>query len=153
MHATLFCSSLSPGLSATPAPSNSPTISIRLRPRRARWDFPATLSTFPPKAGRPRVPNRFLVHASGGKEKHFAKNADMEFRFEQTAADLNPFVVAGRYRETHQDLPGNQRLRIWSRTDVTFAQLQQAAESLAKTLAVYDSLFATRNNARPPLWI
>jgi hypothetical protein len=62
-------------------------------------------------------------------------------------------VVAGRYRETHQDLPGNQKLRIWSRTDVTSAQLQQAAESLSKTLAVYDSLFATRNNARPPLWI
>jgi hypothetical protein len=100
-----------------------------------------------------RVPNGFLIHASGGKEKHSARNLEMEFRFEQTAADLNPFVVAGRYRETHQDLPGNQKLRIWSRTDVTSAQLQQAAESLSKTLAVYDSLFATRNNARPPLWI
>jgi len=100
-----------------------------------------------------RVPNDFLVHASGGKEKHSAKNSEMEFHFEQTAADLNPFVVAGRYRQTHQDLPGNQRLRIWSRTDVSSAQLQQAAESLSKTLLVYDSLFATRNNSRPPLWI
>jgi hypothetical protein len=37
-----------------------------------------------------QVPNGFLVHASGGKEKHFAKNSDMEFRFEQTAG-LEPF--------------------------------------------------------------
>jgi hypothetical protein len=98
-----------------------------------------------------RVPNGFLVHASGGKQKQSAKNADMEFHFEQTAEDLNPFVVAGRYRETRQDLPGNQKLRIWSRTAVSSTQRQ--AESLLKTLAVYDSLFATRDKARPPLWI
>ncbi len=86
-----------------------------------------------------RVPYGFLVHASGGKEKHFAKNADMEFRFEQTAADLNPFVVAGRYRETHQGLPGYQRLRIWSRIDVTSAQLQQAAsEMISRDTILFD---------------
>jgi hypothetical protein len=100
-----------------------------------------------------RVPNGFLVHASGSKEKHFAKNSDMEFRFEQTAADLNPFVVAGLYLETHQDLQDNQRLRIWSRSDVNSAQLQQVVEALSKTLATYDSLFATRGKSRPPLWI
>jgi len=102
-----------------------------------------------------RVPNGFLVHASGGREKHTSKNVDMEFRFEQTAADLNPFVVAGRYHQTHQDLSGNQKLRIWSRTDVSPEQLQQATEALSKTLATYDSLFATRDKSRPrpPLWI
>jgi hypothetical protein len=100
-----------------------------------------------------RVPNGFLVHASGGKEKHSPKNAEMEFRFQQTAADLNPFVVAGRYRESRPNLPGNEQLRVWSRTDVSRAQLQQATEALSKTLATYDSLFATRDNARPALWI
>ena len=100
-----------------------------------------------------RVPNGFLVHASGGREKHSAKNTEMEFHFEQTAADLNPFVVAGRYRQTRQDLSGNQQLRIWSRTDVSPAQLQQATEVLSKTLATYDSLFATHDKSRPPLWI
>jgi hypothetical protein len=100
-----------------------------------------------------RVPSGFLVHASGGREKHSAKNAEMDFRFEQKATDLNPFVVAGRYRETHPDLPGNQQLRVWSRTDVSRAQLQQATEALSKTLATYDSLFATRGKTRPPLWI
>ena len=100
-----------------------------------------------------RVPNGFLVHASGSKEKHSAKNPEMEIHFEQTAQDLNPFVVAGRYRETRQDLPGNQKLRIWSHSDVSPAQLQQATEALSKTLATYDSLFATRGKSRPPLWI
>ena len=100
-----------------------------------------------------RVPNGFLVHASGGNEKHTAKNAEMEFRFQQTAADLNPFVVAGRYRESRPNLPGNEQLRVWSRTDVSRAQLQQATEALSKTLATYDSLFATRDKARPALWI
>ncbi len=100
-----------------------------------------------------RVPNGFLVHASGGKEKHSAKEAEMEFHFEQTAQDLNPFVVAGRYRETRQDLLASQKLRIWSRSDVSSAQLQQATEALSKTLATYDALFATRGKSRPPLWI
>ncbi len=100
-----------------------------------------------------RVPNGFLVHASGGREKHSAKNSEMEFHFQQTAADLNPFVVAGRYRQTGRDLLDNQKLRIWSRTDVSPAQLQQATEALSKTLATYDSLFATRDKSRPPLWI
>jgi hypothetical protein len=100
-----------------------------------------------------RVPDGFLVHASGSKEKHSARNAQMEFRFEQTAADLNPFVVAGRYRETHQDFPGDQKLRVWSRADVDSAQRKQAAASLSKALATLNSLFATREKSRPPLWI
>ena len=104
------------------------------------------MATGGPRAERISYPRQWA-------RKTFRENSDIEFHFEQTAQDLNPFVVAGRYRETHQDLPGNQKLRIWSRTDVSSAQLQQAAESLSKTLAVYDSLFATRNNARPPLWI
>ncbi len=100
-----------------------------------------------------RVPTGFLVHASGGKEKHSAKNAEIEFRFQQTAADLNPFVVAGRYRESRPSLQGNRPLRVWSRTDVSRAQLQQTTEALSKTLATYDSLFATRDKGRPTLWI
>ena len=100
-----------------------------------------------------RVPDGFLVHASGGKEKHSAKNAETEFRFEQTAADLNPFVVAGRYRETHQDFPGDQKLRVWSRADIDSAQLQQAAAALSKALATLHSLFATRERSAQRLWV
>jgi len=100
-----------------------------------------------------RVPEGFLVHASGGKEKRSTKNTETEFRFEQTAQDLNPFVVAGRYRETHQDLPGNQKVRIWSRVELNPRDLQMAGDSLSTTLARYDSLFGSRGKSRTPLWI
>lgn len=100
-----------------------------------------------------RVPSEFLVHASGGRQKHSARNGETEFRFEQTGEDLNPFVVAGRYRETRKSLSGNQNFQIWSRADLSSGQLQQVAESLSKTLAIYDSLFGARGKSNPPLWI
>ena len=70
-----------------------------------------------------RVPQGFLVHASGVEKKHSATNVEMEFRFEQTAQDLNPFVVAGRYREARQELAGNQQVLIWSRAEVNSQDL------------------------------
>ena len=100
-----------------------------------------------------RVPQGFLVHASGVKKKHSATNVEMEFRFEQTAQDFNPFVVAGRYRETRQQLAGNQHVVIWSRAEVNSQDLQRAGESLSKTLATYDSLFGSRGKSKSPLWI
>jgi hypothetical protein len=100
-----------------------------------------------------RVPHGFLVHASGSKEKHSAKNAEVEFQFVQSAQDLNPFVIAGTYRETRQDLAGNQQIRIWSRTEINLQDLRQAGDLLSKTLATYDSLFGSRGKSRSPLWI
>lgn len=100
-----------------------------------------------------RVPQGFLVHASGGKERHFGEKAEMQARFSQTAEDLNPFVIAGRYRETRQDLPRNQTVRIWSRAELNPSELLQAGDSLARTLAAYDSLLGARGKSRPPLWI
>jgi hypothetical protein len=100
-----------------------------------------------------RVPQDFLVHASHGKEKHSVKNSQVEFRFQQTPADLNPFLVAGRYRETRQDLPNNQGVHIWSRGEINADRLQQAGALLSKTLATFDSLFGSRGKASPPLWI
>ena len=100
-----------------------------------------------------RVPQGFLVHSSGVKKKHSATNLEMEFRFEQTAQDLNPFVVAGRYRETRQELAGNQQVLIWSRAEVNSQDLKRAGESLSKTLATYDSLFGSRGKSKSPLWI
>jgi hypothetical protein len=99
------------------------------------------------------VPKEFLVHASGGKEKRSVKNSELEIRYQQTSNDLNPFVVAGLYRETRQDLHGNQRVHIWSRTELQPQSSRQAGDALAKTLATYDSLFGVRGKTAPPLWI
>ena len=100
-----------------------------------------------------RVPQDFLVHAGPGKQKRSEKNSQVEFRFLQTASDLNPFVAAGRYRETRKDLANNQGVHIWSRTEINSDRLQQAGNSLSKTLGSFDSLFGSRGKARPPLWI
>jgi hypothetical protein len=99
------------------------------------------------------APQGFLVHASGGKEKRSRQNGQVELRFEQTANDLSPFIVAGRYLETRQDLAENQKVHIWSRAALNSRSLQQAGESLSKALATYDSLFGARGKSRPPLWI
>lgn len=100
-----------------------------------------------------RVPQDFLVHASGSNGRRSKKNAETELRFEQTARDLNPFVIAGRYRERQQSLPGNQLIRVWNRADLNSRDLQQLGDSLSKTLATYDSLFGSRGKSSSPLWI
>jgi hypothetical protein len=100
-----------------------------------------------------RVPQGFLVHASGRNEKRSERNSEAEFRFEQTGEDLSAFVVAGRYREIIQDLAGNQKIHIWSRAEVHLDELQKAGDSLLKTLTTYDSLFGSRGTSKPALWI
>lgn len=99
-----------------------------------------------------RVPQGFLVHASG-KEKHSSKNAGGEYLFTQRTDDLNPFVVAGQYRETQQQLANNQNVRVWTRSAPDTAQLRQSGEALSRMLASYDALFGPRGKSRPPLWI
>jgi hypothetical protein len=101
-----------------------------------------------------RVPQGFLVHASGGKEKHSGDKTAMQFRFPQTAEDLNPFVVAGRYREARQDV-GQQTVRVWSRSSSNAFDLQRAGDSLSRTLTAYDTLLGVRGKSKStaPLWI
>ena len=100
-----------------------------------------------------RVPQDFLVHASGRKEKRSARKQETEVRFEQTAEDLSSFVVAGRYHELIQELPGHQEVHVWSRSEIHPDELRQAGDSLSKTLAAYDSLFGAGEKSKPVLWI
>ena len=99
------------------------------------------------------APQGFLVHAGGGKELLSSEKSDKQFRFTQTASDLNPFVIAGRYRETRQELPQHQTIRIWSRAELDSSQMRQANDSLSRTLAAYESLFGVRGKSGAPLWI
>jgi len=101
------------------------------------------------------VPRSFLIHASGrgNKSSRSSKEPNIEYRFTQTTEDMNPFVIAGRYSDTIQKLPENQTIHIWTRSHLDADQLRQSGESLARTLASYESLFGTRGKSRPPLWI
>lgn len=99
------------------------------------------------------LPREFLVHASGGKQKRSAKGGSVEYRFTQTTADLNPFVVAGRYVEVQQNLAQGQKVHIWTRGKLDPAQLRDSGESLSRTLAAYDALLGSRETLPLPLWI
>jgi hypothetical protein len=98
-----------------------------------------------------KVPQGFLVHASGGKDS--GDKTDIQFRFPQTAIDLNPFVVAGRYRETRQDLQRHQIVRVWSRPGSSAFDLRRAGDSLSRTLAAYDVLFGASDKSDTSVWI
>src|SRR5262249_43336003 len=69
-----------------------------------------------------------------------------------TSADLNPFVIAGRYVETRQTLAKSRAIHIWTR-GLDAAQLAGSAESLSRTLATYEALFSAGGGSRTPLWI
>jgi hypothetical protein len=100
-----------------------------------------------------RVPEGFLVHASGGQEKHSAKGGEVEYRFSQTSGDLRPFVVAGRYRETDQTLGPGLRVHLWTREIPDGSSLKPAGESLAAALSSYDALVGARAPSSQSLWI
>ena len=99
------------------------------------------------------VPAGFLVHASGEAANRPGKGENTRFRFVQTQHDFNPFVIAGRYRETREDLAPDQKIRIWSRSQPDSATLRQAAESVSKTVKAYDALFGPRGPSHLPIWI
>jgi len=99
------------------------------------------------------VPAGFLVHASGQAVGRPGKSRETRFRFVQTEHDFNPFVIAGRYRETQQDLDAHQKIRIWSRSQPDAAALRLAGESLRQTVKAYDSLLGPRGSSRPTMWI
>jgi hypothetical protein len=99
------------------------------------------------------LPEGFLVHASGGKEKRSARAGSVEYRFTQSAEDLNPFVVAGRYIEFQQTLAPDQKIRVWTRGKLDLARLRDSGESLSRILATYDALLGARGKSRPPIWI
>jgi hypothetical protein len=99
------------------------------------------------------VPQRFLIHASGGKPKRSGKGELVEYRFTQTSEDLNPFVVAGAYQESQQTVAQDQKIRLWTRGKLDVAQLRDSGESLSHILATYEALFGSRGSSRPPLWI
>lgn len=98
-----------------------------------------------------RVPEGFLVHASGTARKRSGRES--EYRFTQTAVDLHPFVIAGRYRETSRPVAPGLELRIWTRAAPASGWFEEAGKSLAATLASYDTLFGERLRPGPALWI
>jgi hypothetical protein len=99
-----------------------------------------------------RVPEGFLVHASGRKPKVSRSGGEQTLRIIQQAKDGYPFVIAGRYTATQfNETP--ESISLWSRTPQDANALRQPAAAVITASHAYDAMFGTRNQQVHRLWI
>jgi hypothetical protein len=112
----------------------------------------------PPKAWNLilRIPGDFLVHTSGQFRKPLAKNsgnaAERTIRITQTAKDIYPFVIAGRYVAATLTA-GSETVNLWTRSAQNPEALRQPSEALVRAIQAYDSNFGVRQKDSHTLWI
>jgi hypothetical protein len=108
----------------------------------------------PPKQWRlsVHVPREFLIHTSGKSAKRTRSGNELTVQALQTPVDRYPFVVAGAYKETSLDA-GSQKIRLWTRSTIAPADLQQSLQSLSRVIQVYDQTFGNRTKRSAPFWI
>lgn len=99
-----------------------------------------------------RVPEAFLVHASGTERKTSRVNGEKTTKLQQRPADSYPFVLAGQYRETKFDA-ARQTIHVWSRAEQDAAALRNVQDSLTRAINAYDSAFGQRATRPRALWI
>jgi hypothetical protein len=99
-----------------------------------------------------RVPETFLVHASGRKPKVSRHGGEQTLRIVQQAKDGYPFIIAGRYIAAQfNEAPEN--INLWTRTPQDATALRQPAASLITASHAYDAMFGTRSQESHHLWI
>jgi hypothetical protein len=99
-----------------------------------------------------RVPESFLVHASGRKPKRSHSGDEQTLRIVQQAKDGYPFVIAGRYAAT-QFSEAPETIHLWGRTAPDANALRQPAAALLTASHAYDAMFGTRGQESHQLWI
>jgi hypothetical protein len=109
----------------------------------------------PPKQWRMqvRVPEGFLVHASGRSTKTSRSGRDVTLQSLQRAEDRYPFVVAGLYKETALDAGNATKVFLWTRAQEDSASFRPSAEALVRVVQGYDAAFGTRSAKAQPFWI
>ena len=99
-----------------------------------------------------RVPDGFLIHASGSKVKTSRGAGELTVHALQKPEDRYPFIIAGRYTES-QVVSGNEKVLLWSRARQDSGALRQSSDALARAIQSYDALFGSRSKDAHPLWI
>jgi hypothetical protein len=99
-----------------------------------------------------RVPQDFLVHASGEKPKKSKSNGEQVVRVTQRLRDGYPFVIAGRYVSVKFKAEP-ETVTLWSRGKQDADRLRQSAAGLVSTMKGYDSLFGKRVENSHDLWL
>ncbi len=99
-----------------------------------------------------RVPEGFLVHASGRKPKLSRSRGEQTWRIVQETKDGYPFVVAGRYIAA-QFNEAPETINLWSRTPQDANALRQSAGSLMAASHAYDAMFGAHSQKLNQLWL
>lgn len=99
-----------------------------------------------------RVPQEFLVHASGEKPKKSKSNGEQVIRYTQRLKDGYPFVIAGRYLSA-KFKAAPDTVTLWSRAPQNADTLLQSANGLASAMKAYDSMFGRRAQNSRDLWL
>jgi hypothetical protein len=100
-----------------------------------------------------RVPEGFLVHASGGAKKTSRSGREIVVQSVQRLEDRYPFVVAGAFKETSLDASAGNKVFVWTRAQEDSARLQQFTEGLVRAMRAYDATFGMRAKKPRPFWI
>jgi hypothetical protein len=100
-----------------------------------------------------RVPDGFLVHASGGSKKTSRSGRETVVQSVQRPEDRYPFVIAGVYKETSLDTGTGNKVFLWTRAQEDSAHLQQSADGLVRAIRAYDTTFGGRAKKAHPFWI
>jgi hypothetical protein len=99
-----------------------------------------------------RVPQEFLVHASGSRFKRSRNGGEQIIRATQQPKDGYPFVIAGRFHNT-QFNAGQETITLWTRAPQDAAELRSSADALVRALQAYKSTFGDRSSESHQLWI
>jgi hypothetical protein len=99
-----------------------------------------------------RVPEGFLVHASGRQSKASRGKGEQIIRSVQQPNDGYPFVIAGRFRATRLT-GGPETINLWTRSQENAADFRQTADSLVKSVAAYNTMFGNRSEESHQLWV
>jgi hypothetical protein len=99
-----------------------------------------------------RVPEGFLVHASGRQAKSSRAGGEQIIRSIQRPKDGYPFVIAGRFRATRLSA-GPETINLWTRAQEDAADSRQTVDSLVKSVAAYNAMFGNRREESHQLWV
>jgi hypothetical protein len=99
-----------------------------------------------------RVPNGFLVHASGHKFKASHNATEQTVRALQGPNDGYPFVITGRYTSVKLRA-GEETVNLWTRSPENVGALREPTAELIRAIRAYNSTFGTRHEHNNQLWI
>lgn len=99
-----------------------------------------------------RVPQGFLIHASGHEHGSKKIAGETSRRFEQRPDSSLPFVIAGHYEQ--REFRGPQRtIYFWTRKSLEKQTVNEAGEAVSQTMQFLDSSFGPRGKGPLPVWI